>query len=698
MDIVSLQTLPQIISTLFSFFLAVFVGLKGLRRPQNFGFSIGMFGLVLQEAGGLMLRLTTVPVGILFWEKTAVLGDILLGGGWLLFAKTFARADDTARLHKDRLWIGLYFLVVLPFLAFPLFGEVSITGAKPAHLVVNLTGIVFYMLYLLVLVIILMNLEQTFRASSGGTRYQIKYMIVGAGAIVALKIYSTGQVLLFTSIAMDAALVYPIVLILCYCVLLFAIVRHRLLNVEVFVSRYVLYKSVTLIAVGAYLTVVGLTVVGVQRFGNASYVRLIPIGVFAALLGMVILLLSEGLKLKMQNFINTHFYKNKHDYRNKWQEFTSTVGTKLALPELLPSLVGWVAESIGTNDSAIWLFDKERDRYYLASRRGFATAPSIWSDDSPLIRAIRRKNTSFELTEKNVLFDEIAAAAPSFFAANPVTAWIPIDSNEQMIGVLGLGRKITNERYDFHDLELLRTIADQASGQIDRVRLIEELGVVRELKAIHTLSSFFLHDLKNYTSTLSLLAQNVEKHGANPDFQKDAFATIKSTVDKMNQLIKHITVVAKGLVLVRTELDLNELVDATLSGLDGALGLKGRICSIFGDLPTFSGDSEQLANVLRNLIINACNASQAEGNVTIETRSENNQIYFSVSDEGCGMSEEFISTKLFKPLRTTRAAGWGIGLFQCQQIIKAHGGKIKVESKEGVGSTFTVELPLGEKS
>lgn len=697
MDFLSPQILPQFISTLFSLFLAVFVGLKSLRRPANLGFSLGMLGLAFQEVGSLMLHLSSGSTAVFFWGKTAIFGEILFGGSWLLFAKTFARADDTALFRKNTLWVSLYFLLLLPFLAFPLFSEILPNGSEPDRLIIKLAGSVFYMLYLLVLVMILMNLEQTFRASSGGTRYQIKYMIVGTGAIVAFKIYRTGQVLLFSSISADFTLLYATALILCYFLLLFAIVRHRLFNIELFVSRYVLYKSVTLLAVGAYLAVVGFAVVGVQRFGDASYVHLIPIGVFAALLGMVILLLSEGLKLKMQNFINVHFYKNKHDYRNKWQEFTRAVGTKLALPELLPSLVRWLAETIGTNDSAVWLFDKERDRYYLASRRGFPTAPSAWSDNGPLIKSIRRKGTSFELTEKNILFNEIHAAAPEFFDANPVTAWIPIDSNEQMIGVLALGRKITDKRYDFHDLELLTTIADQAAGHIDRVRLIEELAVVRELKAIHTLSSFFLHDLKNYTSTLSLLAQNVEKHGTDPEFQKDAFTTIKGTVDKMNQLIKHITVVAKGLVLVRSEVDLNELVDATLSGLDGALGLKGRICSIFGDLPRFPADSEQLANVLRNLIINACNASKEEGNVTIETRSEHEQIYFSVSDEGCGMSDEFISTKLFKPLRTTRAAGWGIGLFQCQQIVKAHGGKIKVESEEGVGSTFTVELPLSEK-
>lgn len=693
MDFISQLSLPSLLSALFCLGFAIFVGFGGRKRPANLGFAIAMLGLALQESSTILIGLTPETNRTHFYGQVTVLGEVLMGGGWLLFSLTFARANEGEILRKKRPLLGLY-LILVGLLLFPLFEPSSLVNSSSQHLPINQFGFVFFLLYLCVLILILMNLEQIFRDSSGTVRYQIKYMLLGAGGILALEVYRTGQVLLFSTVFIDVLPFYSIAMILTNSIILYALVRHRLLNVDVFVSRYVVYKSVTLIAVGAYLGLVGLIIIGIQRFGEETYIRLIPLGAFMALLGMLVLLLSEGLRRKIQTFISINFYKNKHDYRNKWQEFTHAVGSKLILPELLPSLVGWLAETIGTNDSAIWLLDRERSRYYLASRRGFGLAPTIWPDNDALVTTLNKGGNSLELRETSLLFKEISKASPDFFEANPVSAWIPIYSNQEMIGMFALGRKITDERYDYHDLELLMTIADQAAGQIDRVRLIEELGVMRELKAIHTLSSFFLHDLKNYTSTLSLLAQNVEKHGSNPDFQKDAFATIKDTADKMNQLIKHISVISKGLVLSRSEVDLNDLVDDTLAGLNSALGLRGRICSIFGELPILSADPEQLANVIRNLIINACNASDEEGNVTIETQFVEDRVYFSVKDEGCGMTEIFISTKLFKPLRTTQAAGWGIGLFQCQQIVKAHGGKIHVESQEGEGSTFSVELPV----
>ena len=66
-----------------------------------------------------------------------------------------------------------------------------------------------------------------------------------------------------------------------------------------------------------------------------------------------------------------------------------------------------------------------------------------------------------------------------------------------------------------------------------------------------------------------------------------------------------------------------------------------------------------------------------------------------VSDNGRGMSEEFIEKHLFKPFYTTKWKGLGIGLYQCKSIVEAHGGSINVNSKEGVGTDFTVYLPLG---
>ena len=74
---------------------------------------------------------------------------------------------------------------------------------------------------------------------------------------------------------------------------------------------------------------------------------------------------------------------------------------------------------------------------------------------------------------------------------------------------------------------------------------------------------------------------------------------------------------------------------------------------------------------------------------------ENNVIKLSVTDNGKGISDEFIDKFLFKPFKSSKKGGFGVGLFQCKTIIEAHNGRIEVKSEEGMGTTFTISLPHG---
>jgi signal transduction histidine kinase len=98
--------------------------------------------------------------------------------------------------------------------------------------------------------------------------------------------------------------------------------------------------------------------------------------------------------------------------------------------------------------------------------------------------------------------------------------------------------------------------------------------------------------------------------------------------------------------------------------------------------------------VLTNLILNAMSATGDSGNVAVEIGADNNQAYMRVRDDGSGIPEEFLRQHLFKPFKTTKKTGLGIGLYQCRQIAEAHDGRIEAVSAVGKGSTFTVWLPL----
>ncbi len=122
--------------------------------------------------------------------------------------------------------------------------------------------------------------------------------------------------------------------------------------------------------------------------------------------------------------------------------------------------------------------------------------------------------------------------------------------------------------------------------------------------------------------------------------------------------------------------------------------LKSSIVEDYHELPLVRADPEQLKKVIINLIINAEESVTGEGEIRVNTAVKNGKATFSVSDNGCGIAREFIEDGLFRSFSTTKASGFGIGLYQSKKIIEAHRGRIEVTSKVGRGSNFTVLLPI----
>jgi signal transduction histidine kinase len=142
---------------------------------------------------------------------------------------------------------------------------------------------------------------------------------------------------------------------------------------------------------------------------------------------------------------------------------------------------------------------------------------------------------------------------------------------------------------------------------------------------------------------------------------------------------------------------LNEIVTTVLKETE-ALGQKSQhpieLVQDLRPLPKLLLDRAQIHNVLTNLVLNARDALMLGGQIKVETSQRNGWAILGVSDNGCGMSPEFVQRSLFRPFQTTKRRGIGIGMFQAKIIVEAHQGKIEVESFPGKGSVFRVLLPV----
>jgi signal transduction histidine kinase len=120
------------------------------------------------------------------------------------------------------------------------------------------------------------------------------------------------------------------------------------------------------------------------------------------------------------------------------------------------------------------------------------------------------------------------------------------------------------------------------------------------------------------------------------------------------------------------------------------------------NLPELKADCTRIELILYNLLENAAKYSPKNGEVSVSAQKEDSAISVSITDQGCGMSQEE-SSKLFEAFerlnqKTGSIKGIGLGLVVCKHLVEAHGGKIKVQSQEGKGSTFTFTLPLAGNS
>jgi putative PEP-CTERM system histidine kinase len=287
---------------------------------------------------------------------------------------------------------------------------------------------------------------------------------------------------------------------------------------------------------------------------------------------------------------------------------------------------------------------------------------------------------------------DIEKINPDFLKEARIRYCAPLTASGRLIGLLAVDERVAHEPFALADFDLLKTIADQTASMLLNLQLAEDLRKAKEAEAFQTISAFMMHDLKNLASSLSLTIQNLPIHFENPDFRQDALRIMEQGVIRINRMCSQLSELAKKIQLNFVEADLNQLIKNSVYCINGSSKVK--LITDLQPLPRLKVDPEQIQKVMTNLILNANEAVGTAGEIRVSTEQRDGWAIFSVSDNGCGMSKEFIERSLFRPFKTTKKQGIGIGLYQSKMIVEAHQGRIEVESEPGKRSVFKVMLPL----
>ena len=276
--------------------------------------------------------------------------------------------------------------------------------------------------------------------------------------------------------------------------------------------------------------------------------------------------------------------------------------------------------------------------------------------------------------------------------AEDAWALVPLLHFDRLVGAIVLARPRIERQLDWEDFDLLRVAGQQLASYLAEQAGQQALMDASRFDEFNRRIAFVMHDIKNLVSQLSLLAANAEKHADNPAFRADMLVTLRNSADKLSALLARLGRYGSGQV--------HDLAPIDLAALARAIAERFRTVHpvmLTRETPVeVMGNREGLEQALIHLVQNAIDASEAGAPVFLDVAGDGLHGIIEVVDTGEGMTPEFVRTGLFKPFTSSKQGGFGIGAFEARELVKAMGGRVAVESREGLGTRFTVTLPIAE--
>ncbi len=645
--------------------------------------------LALASFGGALPSETAVRFSLTLLLVLAPLGVVV--------SNTINRKDYLRYLQRRRPYIVLMFLstgilisalYALPRQA-PAAEEIAVGQYRFGP-----TGY-FSAVYLLLLsVVVLANLEQTLRSAKEHVRWEIKSLLLGLAGVFGAIVYISSKVLLLPAglglISATSLHILPFLFLAC-CGLTMVSWKRSSGHAHVVVSQGVVYSSITLLSVGLYLITTTIITRWAGRLQPASF----PVEAVLFLLSLVALgtvLLWTDFRQRAKCWVRRHLLAGRYDYRHYWLQ-SSQRAQSTDPPEIVAeALVDMVQDAVGAPNVSVWMRVQNPTRLKLLAVAG-TVSDSLSSEAHGVVEKF------YDITWP-VPADQLRGVSSDeptkFFLEQTRAAMIiPLVSGHRVIGLLTVDNDRSGQPYDWEALEFLGVLARHAAGELHKMELLATLIQAKETEAFRTFSTFLLHDLKNFASTLSLIAKNASRHQNNPQFQRDAFQSVFETSERMKKLCNSLKTLSTTLASHKKVHNLNQIARSVADTYSMELG--ARLKLDLWEVPPILVDGEEITSVLQNLILNAREAIATDGTITLRTRNFDGTVELSVEDNGRGIAPEFMERKLFLPFHTTKSDGLGIGLFQAKKIIEAHDGAIQVESYVGKGTIVRVLLPAAQE-
>jgi putative PEP-CTERM system histidine kinase len=625
---------------------------------------------------------------------------------FLLLVVSKARSQTGARslIHAAGITISVIAGIVLLIVGFSVFGTMVLPSVVGFDLRISL--------FLLMSLMGLVLTEQIYRNSPLASRWSIKYLCLGLGGMFAYDFYLYADALLLKGFDENIWGARGYINTIIVPLLAISAARNPQWSLDIYVSRNFVFHGASIFGAGVYLIAMAGGGYYIKHFGGDWGGLAQLTFLFGAIILLFALLFSGQLRAQLRVFLSKHFFNYRYDYREEWLRLMQTLSETRIDSSINKAVINAMARIVESPAGLLWL-QQDGDNYRLVESRNLPkTVASGTEDNQSLVTFLKERKWVIDLKELDAEKESYPGLVLPKWVTEFENAWLIVplflssgleirdhsrdkDPAVELLGFVVLSEPNVNVQVNWEVRDLLLTTGRQCAGYLALQKANERLLDARQFDAFNRLSAYVVHDLKNVIAQLSLVVSNAERHRNNPEFVDDAFATVANASKKMERLLAQLR---KGRLDVderRKQIDLDKLLRVVIKEHE-----------VLRPIPNYQGyanpvavvaNDDRLAAVIGHLLQNAQEATAETGSITITLEQQGEWAVIKIKDTGCGMDEEFIRKSLFRPFKTTKGnAGMGIGVYESREFLLSIGGRLEVSSAPGVGTCFSLYLPLAQ--
>lgn len=701
---IQLYGVSNIFGAVTNLAIALFVYLKGRGKKLAKIWSIFTLCVAIYGLGAFMAASAKDYDSAFLWWQISYVGVILLPVLFLHFVYVFLGVKRPVFLKV--VYVITCVIWITNLTSKSLFiGNVSLLFVhsklfKPAWWVYPPGPLhIFHTLFLYfgLLAYAFVRLIKAYKFATPHKRTQIKYF-----SIAMLLGFVGGGTSYLPCFGINLYPIFNITVPLYTFIIAYTIIRHQLMDIEVIIRKTIVFAGLFL---ASYTIFAGFAFLGSSIFENFvqnRWIAMIP-SIF------VIVLVLRPLENFLKNITDKYLFQKKYDYRELLRTFSDEVITELDLEKLVDITVNKLAEVMKLSNASIMLYDEGNEEYRLTSSAGTGNGGYALKADAAFVKEVQRINTyvsQYDEKQKK----RFSAVIQEELDKLKAVLIIPLMHQNDMVGILFLGSKKSDEEFIPEDIDILLPLAKTLSIAITNAQLFVKLSQAQaqaaqreKMAVIGTLSAGINHEICNplgiARGQCEVFLLNLEEGFYKAKGQDELVKKAQEIMGKVINEVDRATVITKKLssfakpskdeitdnVSVEKEMDeVIALVEHDLS-LDGITITK----DIEKGLPCISADRKQIQEIFFNIVRNASQSIEGGGTITVRMAHANNKVYIDIRDTGSGISKGNL-TRIFDPFFTTKepGKGTGLGLFIVKQIVERNNGTISVESELGKGTVF----------